>query len=92
MLVDLLRVLVVVSTVHALSSDDVAYSPHPTLFFDSWDVPDLRLKALTTHRVIAKRIVDAMETARRSPVDYLPPLSHEEFSSKSVSDSYGARD
>ncbi len=73
---------VVMATASACS--DVAYSPHPSLFFDCWDVPVMQYKARTSHRVIAARIIRAMETVKASPEDYLPPRNHKAFAAKSV--------
>ncbi len=80
----LLKLSCILVVMAVVSSFDVVYSPHPSLFFDCWDVPSLQLKARTTHRAIAARIVGAMETVKSSPEDYLPPQSHKEFASRSV--------
>ena len=66
----------------AWGQPEVVSSPHPMLFFSHRDVASLRLKARTTHKAIAERIVEAMELVKAKPATYLPPIEHEEFISK----------
>ena len=52
------------------------------LYFDSSDVPALRAKANTTHRLIYERICDLSNSFKRQPEMYLPPVDSKVFVSK----------
>ena len=56
-------------------------SPHPMLFFSLKDIPYLREKATTTHKIIAQQIAEAAETMKNDVSNYLPPTDQANFSS-----------
>ncbi|XP_068604074.1 dermatan-sulfate epimerase-like protein [Brachionichthys hirsutus] len=55
---------------------------HPNLYFDQVDVLHLRQRASTTHNHIFKVIRAAALTMLSNAASYLPPVKHEEFTSK----------
>lgn len=55
---------------------------HPSLYFSQADVPHLRQKSATTHGHIFKVIRAAVLTMLSNVPFYMPPVKHEEFTSK----------
>ncbi|XP_064412295.1 dermatan-sulfate epimerase isoform X1 [Latimeria chalumnae] len=58
------------------------YDGHPMLYFGKADVKELQLKARGTHRHIAARITEAVQTMLSNPEEYLPPWEPKDFSAR----------
>ncbi|XP_035176490.1 dermatan-sulfate epimerase isoform X2 [Oxyura jamaicensis] len=58
------------------------YDSYPMLYFSKGDVESLRLQAATTHRHIAARLIEAVQTMLSNPLEYLPPWDPKEFSAR----------
>lgn len=58
------------------------YDSYPMLYFSKGDVEGLRLQAATTHRHIAARLIEAVQTMLSNPLEYLPPWDPKEFSAR----------
>ena len=67
--------------VELLETQNSSPNPHPFLYFYERDVETLRLRAKTTHSVIAASIREAVRAIKREPERFLPPQKWEEFAS-----------
>ena len=77
----LLLVLIAFASTNTTNVGSSVNTPHPFLFFNEEDIPDLQRRARTTHAEIASRIRAATQEISQNPKKHLPPREWSEFSS-----------
>ncbi|XP_068933109.1 dermatan-sulfate epimerase isoform X2 [Petaurus breviceps papuanus] len=58
------------------------YDSHPMLYFSKGEVEELQRRAASTHRHIATRLTEAVQTMLSSPLEYLPPWDPKDYSAR----------